>query len=226
MVVMAAICFGANMVRTGKLRSSATRGPEVSSGSRGWNDEHEESWPDPRYRPGVSPATPVSAAPNRPGCVPELNVDDTDAVTEPVSIRVPLVGSPLWNQGYPSDLDAVPVPTGHGMQRPDSGAPALSFYRATARIPQCPSCGCFQIDLSQRPLFVDFHCLACQHRWSWQPGHPWPATIMRPVPRPARPLDDPLDDTDRPRRTGTDYLHRQEPRCTSRPFPAVPPDAS
>ena len=55
--------------------------------------------------------------------------------------------------------------------------PDLSSYVESARIVQCPHCGCFQIDVAHSSSGYTFGCHSCGKKWDWQPSEPWPATI-------------------------------------------------
>jgi hypothetical protein len=57
-------------------------------------------------------------------------------------------------------------------------APELAGYVASARVVQCPRCGAFRIDMHQSAGVFAFRCRVDDHRWEWQPGASWPATVV------------------------------------------------
>ena len=57
------------------------------------------------------------------------------------------------------------------------------------RIVQCPECGDFEIDLRATGDELTFTCRNRGHRWTWSPGRPWPATVIRPTAAPVQDAD-------------------------------------
>jgi len=47
-------------------------------------------------------------------------------------------------------------------------------------IAQCPNCGSFQINDTNRRREWRLGCRECAHEWTWQEGGPWPTVQVRP----------------------------------------------
>ena len=79
-----------------------------------------------------------------------------------------------WDQS-PVRHARTPVPVTKSGQ---PAAPELAGYVASARVVQCPRCGAFRIDVHQSAGVFAFRCRVDDHRWEWQPGASWPATVV------------------------------------------------
>jgi hypothetical protein len=138
----------------------------------------------PGGRAPVSQPVSSSAAslppPKRDGWAPAVGRPaETARVVLPVDPGG-AAGGQWWGQASPQH-----------QARPEPGAPPpapdLASYVDSARIVQCPRCGEFRIDVAQAGSGYAFRCRVDDHRWEWQAGTPWPATIKvsrrRPDPR-------------------------------------------
>jgi hypothetical protein len=121
----------------------------------------------------------------------------------PPDVRQP---EPWFSSAARGQTVAKPVPTPTFTPAPavpqpqpePSGPPTVDEYelpgarRAKAdrvrRVVQCPSCGDFAVDLYRTPPSFVFTCRRCEHRWTWAPGQPWPATVVRPSVPSTRPI--------------------------------------
>lgn len=117
--------------------------------------EHAAIWP------GVGTASPPrhradpAPPPARADSAPRA---DSAA---PRLLAVPVDGGEWWEA---ASADGGEAPT------PD-GSPVLV---------QCPRCGDFAVDVGRPGRGFTFACDACGYRWQWEPGSPWPDTLVRP----------------------------------------------
>jgi hypothetical protein len=56
----------------------------------------------------------------------------------------------------------------------------LGGYADDALVAQCPQCGEFRVGVEPDGDVLGFHCPSCLHRWTWQPGAPWPGINVTP----------------------------------------------
>jgi hypothetical protein len=117
----------------------------------------------------------------RPDAPPPDRAPQTVAVpvlpAETVRAVLPVNGQ-WWAKTAPARPAAAAAVTRHA-------APDLAGYVDAARVVQCPACGEFRIDVTHVPGGFAFRCRGDDHRWEWQAGMPWPATVnvSRPVRR-------------------------------------------
>jgi hypothetical protein len=91
--------------------------------------------------------------------------------------------------GGPRSSRPAPAPgwwTENPVSAPDRAAPSsavaseeLAPADQAAQIVQCPDCGGFRLDLSERRGLYAFGCRDCDHRWEWRLGRPWPPLVVR-----------------------------------------------
>jgi hypothetical protein len=143
--------------------------------------------PGPRdASPASWPSAPARSAPafNRTGSVGPVADSSTqprsDApgrVVLPLADRSPEPGSgkrQWWTEASPNS-------SGKSANSP-APAPSLEDYQAhRALIAQCPHCGDFRIDVSSAGPNYSFRCRNshCGNTWTWTPGSPWPAVVVR-----------------------------------------------
>jgi hypothetical protein len=65
---------------------------------------------------------------------------------------------------------------------PRLARPLESYLKSTRpdRIPQCPGCAGFDIDVP-RPGATGFVCRTCGDEWHWTHGDPWPPVTLQPL---------------------------------------------
>jgi hypothetical protein len=133
------------------------RRPPALPAGQGWAASHP-AVPDP-------PGGPRPARPPAP-----------DVPVQPGLVRLVQPGaSGAWWEGQTA--------AGAGPQEPAPAAvpPAdLSKFIDKVLIAQCPNCGAFGVDVNDQAPELIFGCQECRHRWTWQPGQPWPVLRVRP----------------------------------------------
>lgn len=75
--------------------------------------------------------------------------------------------------------------------------PPLDQYRGKGglgRLPQCPECGRFRLQMERNESAFTFDCVDCRAHWSWSIHEPWPRTTARPD-LPNEPIQDPTEQT-------------------------------
>src|SRR4051812_41670035 len=107
-------------------------------------------------------------------------VEDEASGRQPESLAVPVPGSRWW-EAAGNGATTPGVDRAGSSSGPPEGPPVdLSEYGPIAHVVQCPRCGDFAVDLVQEQAEFRFDCRRCRHKWRWQPGSPWPATVVRP----------------------------------------------
>jgi hypothetical protein len=110
----------------------------------------------------------------------ELRHDQASAL----GTGVPATDRQWWDR-QPERRTRPPVPAAGHVARP--AVPELAGYRESARVVQCPRCGAFRIDVEQVVAGVfAFRCRVDDHRWQWESGAGWPATVVLSRRRPER----------------------------------------
>jgi hypothetical protein len=104
------------------------------------------------------------------------------APPRPSQLTVPLAGgnAPSGGRQWWTERNSTATPRDGAMAVTD--APPLSSYRPQdALIAQCPRCGDFRIDAVRQGGDYAFRCRneRCANTWTWTPGTPWPAVVVR-----------------------------------------------
>jgi len=125
--------------------------------------------PEPGH-PGPEPGHPRPGIPAR-----------TESVVEviPFSSRRDAPGAPPQGASDWWLQPAAPPPPASSAGRP-APAPDLSTYLDSAVIAQCPRCGAFDLDVDHGRDPWAFQCRACNNKWAWRPGVPWPEVRVAP----------------------------------------------
>jgi hypothetical protein len=166
---------------SGRIAASGGSGRIAASGPAA----HQPQWADASPADSAYPAGPASAAGHAaPAADPE---------PPPVSVAVPVPGSPWWEAASagPAGTTSSPGAGSAGAPQPatsgwdERGAAAAGSVDeppdpAVTRVVQCPRCGDFGVDVRQRAPGFAFACTRCGHPWRWEPGAAWPTTVVRP----------------------------------------------
>jgi len=139
-----------------------------------------ETQPGPRE--AGSPSSPP--APVQTGSAgPVLNSSTRSRPDTPGRVLLPLVEqSPVPVSGKRRWWAETSPNSGGRTATPPAPAPSLANYEAhRALIAQCPQCGDFRIDVSSAGSSYSFRCRnpRCANTWTWTPGSPWPAVVVR-----------------------------------------------
>lgn len=152
--------------------------------------------PAPRHSPPPLPPPPLPPAPQPPA--------PPRAPLEPRYAVLPLDGAVDGQRAVdPHGTNGTAAPASGGwwtqpgvaptqpasptVAAPKRAAPELGSYVESAVVAQCPNCGEFRVDVEHRGDGYAFGCPSCAHRWSWNPGEPWPRVRVDPRRRAGRP---------------------------------------
>ncbi len=166
------VLFVSSVIATMVAFSLLTGEPAV--GSPAWPGPGDASTPSlpstsARFAPAVNRTVADSSAQPRPAAPGRVVLPLAGRSPEPVSDK-----RQWWAEASPNSSGKPASPL--------APAPSLGNYQAhRALIAQCPHCGDFRIDVSSAGPSYSFRCRNphCGNTWTWTPGSPWPAVVVR-----------------------------------------------